>query len=166
MTLRKTWWAIAAVTLALAASTAAGSRDPALAGYFSAPVRIVSGGQRHEFIAYLAVTESQRARGLMFVRDLPPGHGMLFLWEQPWQAKMWMKNTHIPLDMLFIRADGTIANIVTDTEPESLASISATEPVTGVLELNAGTAERLQLEAGDRVVYRAFRAAAATDSGS
>ena len=167
VTFRKTWLAIA--LLALATSTLAGGRDPALAGFFSAPLRIVSGDDEHRIVAYLAVTDAQKIHGLMYVRDLPADQGMLFVYEQPWHVAMWMKNTYIPLDMLFIRADGSIASIVADTTPESLTEIRAEEPVTGVLELNAGTAARLGIEPGDRVVYRAFSAgktAPAADTGS
>lgn len=144
------------------ATVAADARDPALAGLFSAPLEIETETASHNFVVYLALTPAQRVRGLMHVRELPATHGMLFLYATPQTASMWMKNTLLSLDMLFIRADGTIANIVAGTEPGSLASISSAGPVTGVLELNAGTAARLGIEAGDRVVYRAF----AADDGS
>ena len=101
---------------------------------------------------WIARERSQQRRGLMFVRDLPPDTGMLFIYESPGMLSMWMKNTYIPLDMLFIRADGTISSIVTDTEPLSLRSIAATEPVSYVLELNAGVSGELGIVAGDRIV--------------
>lgn len=134
----------------------AADRDPALAGFFSAPLRIESVSGAHDFVVYLALTPTQRANGLMHVRDLPADRGMLFLYDQPQVASMWMKNTLLPLDMLFIRADGTIDSIVTDTTPGSLAAIRSEGAVTGVLELNAGTVARLGIAPGDRVVYRAF----------
>ncbi|MBT8115097.1 MAG: DUF192 domain-containing protein [Arenicella sp.] len=135
----------------------AGDRDPALAGFFAQPLVIESAaGDRHKFTAYLAMTPYQRAHGLMFVRKLPADYGMLFLHEQPKIVSMWMKNTVLSLDMLFIRSDGTVASIAHDTVPGSLETISSDEEVTGVLELNAGTAKRLRLAAGDRIVYRAF----------
>lgn len=140
------------------ANASAGERDPALAGFFSAPLRIETDKEAHDFVVYLAVTPAQRAHGLMHVRDLPTDRGMLFIYETPQVASMWMKNTVLSLDMLFIRADGTVANIVTDTEPGSLASIQSDGPVTGVLELNAGMTARLGIKAGDRVQHRAFRA--------
>ncbi len=96
-------------------------------------------------------TDEERARGLMNRAYLPADRGMLFDFKQPQVASMWMKNTLIPLDMLFIRKDGTIANIAENTEPHSLRTISAIEPVLGVLELNGGTSARLGIAPGDRV---------------
>lgn len=139
-------------------SSEAVERDPALAGYFSAPLKIEGEETSHDIVAYLAVTERQRQHGLMFVRQLPDDHGMLFIYDQPRHISMWMKNTFIPLDMLFIRADGVIDSIVTDTTPHSLDSIRAANPVVAVLELNAGSVERLGIKPGDRIIYRAFTA--------
>lgn len=101
-------------------------------------------------------TDEERARGLMNRAYLPADRGMLFDFKQPQIATMWMKNTLIPLDMLFIRKDGTIANIAENTEPHSLRTISAIEPVLGVLELNGGTAARLGIAPGDRVEHALF----------
>lgn len=95
---------------------------------------------------YVASNHAQRRRGLMFVRDLPAMTGMLFIYERDDYLSMWMKNTFIALDMLFIRGDGTIANIETDTEPQSLKSVSAVEPVRYVLELNAGVTRALGID--------------------
>ena len=95
---------------------------------------------------YIAASFAQRRRGLMFVRDLPYMTGMLFVYDRDDYLSMWMKNTFIPLDILFIRSDGTIANIETDTEPQSLKSVAAIEPVRYVLELNAGVAESLGID--------------------
>lgn len=150
---------IAIVAIMLTATVFAAQRDPALAGFFAAPLSIeAAGGEQHKFTAYLAITPYQRAHGLMFVRSLPADFGMLFIYEQPRIVGMWMKNTVLSLDMLFIRADGTIANIAYDTEPGSLQTISSDEPVSGVLELNAGTAKRLNLAPGDKVIHPAFAA--------
>ena len=101
-------------------------------------------------------TDEERARGLMNRAYLPADRGMLFDFKQPQIASMWMKNTLIPLDMLFIRKDGTIANIAENTEPHSLRTVSAIEPVLGVLELNGGTAARLGIAPGDRVQHPLF----------
>lgn len=95
---------------------------------------------------YVAANFEQRRRGLMFVRDLPSMTGMLFVYDRDDYLSMWMKNTFISLDMVFIRSDGTIANIETDTEPQSLKSVSAAEPVRYVLELNAGETEALGID--------------------
>lgn len=99
----------------------------------------------HRFEVYLAVNPEQRRRGLMYVRSLPERAGMLFVHTYDDLHSMWMKNTFIPLDMLFVRADGSVASIVRDTEPQSLRSIEATEPVRYVLELNAGVTEALSI---------------------
>jgi uncharacterized membrane protein (UPF0127 family) len=95
---------------------------------------------------YIAATDTQRSRGLMHVRSLPESTGMLFLYDYDARLSMWMKNTFIPLDILFVRADGTVSSIAYDTEPQSLKSISALEPVRYVLELNAGVAEKLSID--------------------
>jgi uncharacterized membrane protein (UPF0127 family) len=87
----------------------------------------------------------------MQVRQLPDMTGMLFVYDGDEYHSMWMKNTLIPLDILFIRADGTISSIAYNTEPQSLASIAALEPVRYVLELNAGMAERLSIDKYSRI---------------
>jgi len=106
----------------------------------------------HRFDLWLATDRSQQMRGLMFVRDLPAFTGMLFVYDSPGRRSMWMKNTYISLDMLFIREDGTISSIETDTETLSLRSISSIEPVTLVLELNAGATAALGIAPGDRLL--------------
>ena len=108
------------------------------------------------FEIYVALSPRQQARGLMYVRELPDDQGMLFLYSGARRISMWMKNTLIPLDMLFIRKDGQIANIESDTTPGSLASISAAEPVSAVLELNAGIARKLGIQSGDLVRHEFF----------
>ena len=107
----------------------------------------------HRFHVWVARTRPQLSRGLMFVRHLEPYTGMLFVYGEPRPVSMWMKNTYIPLDMLYIRADGTISSIVDNTEPMSLDSIRSIEPVSFVLELAGGDAEALMLQPGDRVVW-------------
>jgi uncharacterized membrane protein (UPF0127 family) len=102
-------------------------------------------------------TPAARARGLMFRSQLDQDQGMLFVMDREEVQSFWMKNTYLPLDMLFIRADGTVARIAADTEPLSTRTISSGEPVLAVLELNAGTAARLGLRAGDRVEHPLFR---------
>jgi uncharacterized membrane protein (UPF0127 family) len=78
---------------------------------------------------YIAATNQQRSRGLMHVRSLPESTGMLFVYDSDARLSMWMKNTFIPLDILFVRADGTVSSIAYDTEPQSLDSIASLEPV-------------------------------------
>lgn len=107
----------------------------------------------HRFDVWLAVTNKQHARGLMHVRDLAADSGMLFVYSEAERRSMWMKNTYISLDMLFIRSDGTVSSMVSNTEPLSLRSISSIEPVTFVLELNAGVADRLKIAADSQVIW-------------
>jgi len=105
----------------------------------------------YRFDIYIARTRAQQRRGLMFVRSMPATTGMLFVYRNPAYLSMWMKNTFIPLDMLFVRADGTVASIARDTQPQSLRSVAAEEPVRYVVELNAGTTARLGIEPGSRL---------------
>lgn len=120
-------------------------------------LEIVSRSGVHVFEVELALTDQQRARGLMFRRELPEGRGMLFDFEGEGPIGMWMKNTYISLDMIFIRADGRIANIAENTVPLSETTISSGAPVKAVLEVIAGTARRLGIAKGDRVAHRIFR---------
>jgi uncharacterized membrane protein (UPF0127 family) len=93
----------------------------------------------------------------MFRRSMPADRGMLFDFGKVQPISMWMQNTYIPLDMLFIRSDGTIARVAENAEPLSTRSIPSGEPVLAVLELNGGTARRLGIKAGDRVEHPLFR---------
>src|SRR5262249_53356400 len=111
----------------------------------------------HTFTVEIAVTDQERQQGLMFRRELPEGRGMLFDFKQDQNVTMWMKNTFIPLDMIFIRADGRIQRIAENTEPESTRIIAAGAPVRAVLEVIAGTAKKLGIRAGDRVAHPLFR---------
>lgn len=105
----------------------------------------------HRIGVWLALDAAQRARGLMHVRAMADDRGMLFLYPGERRVSMWMKNTLIPLDMVFIRADGTVANVAAHTEPLSLESVYSRGPVSAVLELNAGTADLLGIEPGRRI---------------
>jgi len=102
--------------------------------------------------AYVANNRAAKAQGLMYVESPGQFEGMLFIHSRPAKNSMWIKNTLIPLDMLFVRDDQTIAKIVTDTVPLSTDTIVSREPVTTVLELNAGSAERWGIQVGDRVL--------------
>lgn len=113
-------------------------------------------GAQHRFAVELATTPQQQAQGLMFRRELPPDAGMLFVYGPVRVVSMWMRNTVIPLDMLFIDEAGRIEKVVERTVPMSLKTISSDRPVKGVLELNGGTAARLGLAPGDRVLYQEF----------
>lgn len=111
---------------------------------------------RHRFEVEVAATPAHRERGLMFREDLAADAGMLFLFGAQRVVHMWMKNTYVPLDMLFITADGRIANIVANTEPLSLEIRSSAGPVAAVLELRGGVAAQKGIAPGDRVVHPAF----------
>jgi uncharacterized membrane protein (UPF0127 family) len=111
---------------------------------------------KHTFEVWLADSPSRQAQGLMFVRALPSLRGMLFVHESPKPMSMWMKNTYIPLDMVFIDARGRIQQIVAQTTPHSLAIISSTEAALAVLEIGGGEAKRLGLHAGQQVIHPAL----------
>ena len=114
------------------------------------------GARRHEFRVEMAVQPEQQTVGLMFREAVGPGEGMLFDWGVPRESSMWMRNTLVPLDMLFIAADGRVHRIAERTVPHSLAPVDSRGPVRATLELAGGTAERLDLRVGDRVLHRLF----------
>jgi len=113
-------------------------------------------GRRHEFRVEMAVRPEHQTIGLMFRERVGPEEGMLFDWGAPRDSSMWMRNTLVPLDMLFIAADGRIHRIAERTVPHSLAPVDSRGPVRATLELAGGTAERLGLRVGDRVQHRIF----------
>ena len=119
-------------------------------------VIVTSAGERHAFRVRVASELADRRRGLMFVDVLADDEGMLFDNEVTAYASMWMKNTPLSLDMLFIREDGTISSIVPETTPFSRKTIVSREPVRSVLELRGGTTVRLGIEDGDFVVHPLF----------
>lgn len=121
-------------------------------------LEIRSGKQTHAFTIWLAQTPRQQQQGLMYVRDLPADSGMLFIAGQPRVFTMWMKNTFIPLDMVFIGKDGRIAKIAERTTPHSLAIVSSDVPVAAILEIKGGEAARRALHPGDRVTWTHPRA--------
>src|SRR3954449_11291842 len=120
---------------------------------------IESASGKHKFHVELATTPAQLEQGLMFRRSLAPDAGMLFDFQHPSPVSMWMKNTFIPLDMLFIDDRGRIINIAERAVPQSLDTLAAAAPARAVLELNGGTAARLGIRPGDRVVFPIFGSA-------
>jgi len=110
----------------------------------------------HAFSVEIADNDADRARGLMFRKTLPEGQGMLFDFHQEQPVDFWMKNTYIPLDMLFIRDDGRILRIAENTTPLSTQIVSSGGPVRAVLEVIGGTARKFGIAPGDRVAYRIF----------
>ncbi|MFN4143672.1 DUF192 domain-containing protein [Aestuariivirga sp.] len=121
------------------------------------PLTIATEGDAVMFTVEIADTEELRSRGLMFRQRLPEERGMLFDFGDPRPVAMWMKNTYISLDMLFIREDGTIAYIAENTVPKSLDTVGISEPVLAVLELAAGVSRKHGIRAGDTVYHRLFR---------
>ncbi|MDP2408743.1 MAG: DUF192 domain-containing protein [Pseudolabrys sp.] len=111
----------------------------------------------HAFAVELAQTDDERAKGLMYRKELPEGRGMLFDFRREQEVSMWMQNTYIPLDMMFIRADGRILSIAENTTPLSTRTISSGGPVLGVLEVIGGTVRKLGIAPGDRVAHPMFR---------
>jgi uncharacterized protein len=122
-----------------------------------ATVEIISKSGVHAFSVELATNDAERERGLMFRKELPEGRGMLFDFDRDQQVTMWMKNTYVSLDMIFIRGDGRILRIAENTEPESLSIIPSGGPVRAVLEVVGGTARKLGIAPGDRVAHALFR---------
>ncbi len=116
-----------------------------------------SNGDNVTYLVELARTPSQMRRGLMFRDSLPGNQGMLFVHEPERQAAMWMRNTILSLDMIFIDRNGEIVFIEENTEPFSLETISAGVPVRAVLELNAGQVQKHQITVGDRVLHPVFK---------
>jgi uncharacterized membrane protein (UPF0127 family) len=119
-------------------------------------LEIVTRNGVHVFAVELARTDEERARGLMFRKELPEGRGMLFDFSPEQEVSMWMKNTYVSLDMIFIRADGRILRIAENTEPLSERTISSGGRVRAVLEVVAGTARKLGIAPGDRVAHPLF----------
>ena len=119
-------------------------------------IEIVTSSGVHAFSVELATNDAERARGLMFRKSLPEGHGMLFDFQTDQQVQFWMRNTYIPLDMIFIRGDGRVLNIAQNATPLSDALIPSAGPVRGVLEVIAGTARKYHIAPGDRVTGSFF----------
>lgn len=150
-------WIAAFVCTAGIAAPQEADHEP-LSSFPQSQLEIQSGGKRHELRVWVADTPSRRAQGLMFVTELRPLTGMLFVFSQPQTVSMWMKNTRISLDMLFVSADGRVIRVAAKAQPESLATITSMGMVTGVIEIAGGEAERLGIHSGDRVIHPAFGA--------
>lgn len=145
---RRLFWAAAFVVLALLVRPAAAADKGTL--------EIVSKTGVHVFAVEVVANDADRAKGLMFRKELPEGQGMLFDFQRDQEIAMWMKNTYIPLDMIFIAADGRIHRIAENTEPLSERIIPSGGPVRGVLEVIGGTARKLGIAVGDRVAHPMF----------
>ena len=155
--------ALACMIALLAAGSSLAAQEPQrpldLATFPRTTLEIVHQDSGHEprkfpFQVWVADTPERAAQGLMFVNDLPETMGMVFPVEPPRLENMWMKNTYIELDMLFIDAHGRVAKIIQRAAPLSLQTLSSDAPVSAVLELKGGQAAKLGLHAGDTVLWK------------
>jgi uncharacterized protein len=148
---RPLWFAVAAAIVALCAFTTFGVRAASVE-----PLEIITKSGVQVFSVELATTEDEKTTGLMYRKGLPEGKGMLFDFSPAQDVSMWMKNTYISLDMIFIRPDGRILRIAESTEPMSTKIIPSGGLAKGVLEVIAGTAKKYGIEPGDRVAHPLF----------
>jgi uncharacterized membrane protein (UPF0127 family) len=147
-------WVPLAAALALCALCTLGG--PGARAASIQPLEIVTRNGVQVFAVEMATTEEEKTTGLMYRKELPDGKGMLFDFTPEQEVSMWMKNTFISLDMIFIRADGRILRIAENTEPQSTRIISSGGPAKGVLEVIAGTARKYGIAPGDRVGHPLF----------
>ncbi len=155
-----------AIVIGILAVAGAGAsaldRTPALfPALRQATVRASTAKGEHDFRVWIAGDAKSRERGLMYVRDMPADHGMLFVFEFPQEVAFWMKNTYLPLDLVFIDADGEVLNVAADAKPFSLDPIESRGEALAVLEVLAGTARKVGLEAGSTVSLPALQTTAA-----
>ena len=149
--LRLRWWLIACLLIVSGAFANAGAQAASIQ-----PLEIVTKSGVHVFSVEMATTEEEKTTGLMYRKELADGKGMLFDFSPEQQVSMWMKNTYISLDMIFIRADGRILRIAENTEPLSTRIISSGGLAKGVLEVIAGTAQKYGIAPGDQVAHPLF----------
>ncbi|MGO4337787.1 DUF192 domain-containing protein [Labrys sp. KB_33_2] len=121
------------------------------------PLSVATAGGERDFQVEVMRTEDEQRRGMMFRRSLDPDKGMLFPFPAERIASFWMENTYVSLDMIFIRGDGTIQRIEKRAEPLSTRTIMSGAPVLAVLEVVAGTADKLGIKPGDKVSYPIFK---------
>ena len=145
------------IAFSLVAILALALLDPSARGAEQQTLEIISKNGVYAFNVELAVTDEERSRGLMFRRSVPEGQGMLFDFKRDQDVAMWMKNTYVSLDMIFIRGDGRILRIAENTEPESERIIPSGGPVRAVLEVVAGTAKKYGIAPGDQVASPILR---------
>ncbi|OYW99910.1 MAG: hypothetical protein B7Z12_17175 [Caulobacter vibrioides] len=135
---------------------AAGAGSSALAATKLETVEVVTSRGRTRFQVEIAATKAEQERGLMFRKSLAPDRGMLFTYKRPQPVAYWMKNTLIPLDILYIQANGRILSIARNARPHDLTPLASGGPVLGVLEIAGGRAAQLGILPGDRVLHRIF----------
>ena len=120
------------------------------------PLTIVTATGRYDFVVEVTETDADKAMGLMFRRTLPRRAGMLFSYDKPFEITMWMRNTYISLDMIFILKDGRVHRVEKGTEPFSERVVASQGDVSAVLEVVAGVADEIGLKAGDKIEHRFF----------
>lgn len=148
---------LAALICALTLPACAATFEPAqLRDFQRSTLTIERRDGRDSFHIWLALTPAEQQQGLMWIRQLPADHGMLFVLDAPRPMDMWMKNTFVSLDMLFFDPTGTITHIAPRTTPQSEAIVESGGVVLGVLELAAGEAARRGIRVGDRIVHAAI----------
>jgi uncharacterized membrane protein (UPF0127 family) len=157
MTLSHSLKTLLALTGLLAGFALAGLNGARVQAAEMQPLEIVTKSGVQTFSVELAKTDQERMTGLMYRKSLPEGYGMLFDFSPEQDVSMWMKNTYIPLDMIFIRSDGRISRIAENTTPMSEAIISSGGPAKGVLEVPGGTARKLGIAPGDQVANSLFQ---------
>ena len=129
---------------------------PASVSFEESSLTVDAADGQFEFLVEMAVNPAQRSQGLMFRESLDDDRGMLFDFGKSQRATMWMRNTYVPLDMLFIDEGGQITQIAANTQPLSDAVIASREPVRAVLELRSGISAKLGIRPGDRVIHPLF----------
>ena len=145
-------WAAVALALVILA----GGFQPGRAGAFE-PLQVITAGGTHVFQVEIAADDASRERGLMNRRYMPADRGMLFEFDREAPVSFWMKNTYIPLDMIFISRTGFVTNVVANAEPLSERIIPSGPPCAAVLELKGGTASAIGLEIGDKIRHPFFK---------
>lgn len=149
--------ALSLIALVMFSGLAPASAQGAPGGSKLEPLQITTASGRHEFSVEVMRTDEERARGLMHRRYMAANRGMLFDFKTEQPVSMWMKNTYLSLDMIFISRNGSVTHVAADTEPLSERIISSNGPAFAVLEVNAGIAAKIGLKVGDRVQHPMFK---------
>ena len=145
---------IASASACGSATSAPQAVEKSPAGLEQVPLTIQTSTGKHQFTVEVARTAEQQAQGLMFRQSLAPDRGMIFPYDPPTDASFWMKNTLIPLDMVFVRPNGTVGRVAENTVPMSLDPVPSLEPVSAVLEIAGGRAAELRIKEGDKVSWQ------------
>jgi hypothetical protein len=140
------------VLIGLVSTSAAGGME-----FAKSHLQIIGKNGKHDFNVEIADVPEKHERGLMFRKHMPENSGMIFLFTQAHIVNMWMKDTYIPLDMVFIKNGGKIVKIVANSKPMSVNTISSDEKIVAVLELNSGICEKLDIKKNDTIVFQGLQ---------